>query len=178
MNDPMNDDLDALLAPPPLPPEAAAFRQAVLERTTAVLRRRRRLKQVAWVCGLAACYVAGMLTMRWITPSPIPQVVEVQPEPKHEQPEPKKETAPRPLTAVAVENLALDSTENRAELYRQAAELYRQQGDYANWLRCKDNALDAAKKADLAVAPDDDFITIALKRDRQKQEKNDARHVD
>ena len=51
-------------------------------------------------------------------------------------------------------------------------------GDLANWIRCKDNALAASKKEDLTVAPGDDFLTIALKRERQKQEKTHVRQMD
>ena len=83
-----------------------------------------------------------------------------------------------PPSAVAVENKALDSPDRRAELYRQAAELYFKEGDYASWVRCKDNALSEAKKDDLQVSPDDDFLTIALKKERQKKENQDARGVD
>ena len=35
-----------------------------------------------------------------------------------------------------------------------------------------------ASKDDLTVSPDDDFLTIALKQDRQKKEKRDARNLD
>ena len=168
----MNDPLDDLLAAPAARDDGAKLRQTILRRSTGVLRRRRRVKQAAWGLALAACYLAGMGTMRWFMPVPAPQIVEVTP------PEPKPEAPVVPPSATALENLALDSTDRRAELYRAAAERYRAQGDLAAWVRCQDNALDATKKEDLAVSPDDDFLTIALKQDRQKQEKRDARKLD
>jgi hypothetical protein len=173
--DAMNDPLDDLLAAPATPVETATLRHAILLRSTALLRRRRRLKQLGLAASLAACFLGGMATMRCLTPAAPKEHVEVAVTP----PEPKKETpAPAVLSAAAVENAALDSTDRRDELYRLAAELYRKEGDLASWIRCKDNALEAAKKDDLAVSPDDDFLTIALKQDRQKKEKRDARHLD
>jgi hypothetical protein len=173
----MNDPLDELLAVAPAPDDGR-LRQDILRRSTALLRRRRRLKQLALAACLPACFVAGMVTMRWFAPAPQPQVVFVRVEPQQETlPEPKVDTPP-PLSAVAVENKALDSPDHRAELYRQAAELYRKEGDYASWVRCKDNALSEAKKEDLQISPDDDFLTIALKKERQKKENHDVRRVD
>jgi hypothetical protein len=173
----MNDPLDELLAPP-REPDDGRLRQEILRRSTAVLRRRRRLKQLVLAASLPTCFLAGMVTVRWFAPPPQQQVVYVQAEPKPEiLPEPKKEPAV-PLSAVAMENKALDSPDHRAELYRQAAELYLKEGDYASWVRCKDNALGEAKKEDLQISPDDDFLTIALKKERQKKEIQDARRVD
>jgi hypothetical protein len=171
----MNDPIDDLLALPVAPLDDAKLRLEILRRCTTVLRRRRRLRQLGWAAALAACFLAGMLTMRWFTPPAPPQVIEVVVAP----PEPKKETPPQVvLSAVAVENLALDSPDRSTELYRLAAELYRKQGDLASWVRCQDNALETGKKDDLTVSPDDDFLTIALKQERQKKEKRDARHLD
>jgi hypothetical protein len=168
----MNDPLDELLALPPAPDDGAKLRQEILLRSTGVLRRRRRWKRLAWAASLAACYAAGMLTMRWFTPPAAG--VEVAAAPTQET---KNETPPVVQSARAVENLALDSTEHRAELYRQAAGLYRKDGDLASWVRCKDNALAEAKKEDLTVSADDDFLEIALKQARQK-EKRDARTLE
>jgi hypothetical protein len=174
----MNDPLDQLLGVTPAPDDGK-LRQEILQRSTAILRRRRRLKQLALAACLPACFLAGMATMHWFIPAPQQQVVFLETDPKHETlPEPKKEPAPTPLSALAMENKALDSPDHRAELYRQAAELYRQEGDYASWVRCKDNALSEAKSEDLEVKPGDDFLTIALKKERQKKENHDARRVD
>ncbi len=174
----MHDPFDELLAVPPAPDDSK-LREEILRRSTAILRRRRRVKQLALTASLAACFLAGMVTMRWFSPAPPQQVVYVEFDAKHDTlPEPMKEASPISLSAVAMENKALDSPDHRAELYGQAAELYLKEGDYASWVRCKDNALSEAKKEDLQISPDDDFLTIALKKERQKKENRDARTVD
>jgi hypothetical protein len=175
----MNDPLDDLLTPRHAPDDGAELRHDLLARSTSLLRRRRRLKRVAWVAALAACNGAGLVTMHWLAPEPAVQIVYRDAEsPRDTPPGPKRETPPE--TAVAVENRALDATDRRerGELYRKAAELYRRDGDYANWVRCRGNALDEARQEDLAVTPDDDSVTIALKLERQKKEKRDARTLD
>jgi hypothetical protein len=177
----MNDPLDDLLAAPPASADGTKLRQELLARSTGVVRRRRRLRQVAAGVALAGCFVAGMVTMRCLTP-PAPELLvwDTRPQPPNETlPEPKRD-APIPETAVAVEYRALDATDRRErfDLYRKAARLYRGKGDYANWVRCEGNALDEAAKEDLAVAPDDDAVLIALKLERQKKEKSDARNLD
>jgi hypothetical protein len=178
----MNDQLDDLLTPPPSPSDGTTLRQELLARTTGVLRRRRRLRQIAWVGALAACFIAGMVTMRWCTPlAPAVVAVNTQPDPKIETlPEPKADAPTPPETAVAVEYQALDATDRRErfDLYRKAARLYRGKGDFANWVRCEGNALDEAAKEDRAVSADDDAVLIALKLERQKKEKSDARNLD
>src|SRR4051794_28349654 len=65
------DSPDRLLAPPPLPADRATLREDLFSRTAGVLRRQRRLRALAVVAALAACYGAGLLTMRWaLTPAP------------------------------------------------------------------------------------------------------------
>ncbi len=163
-----SDNTDDLLAPRPTLEDSGPLRQVVLLRTTGVLRRRRRLKQLVLVGACAACFAAGMVTMRWWTPT-APQVVQVRPDEKPET------ARPEAVSALAQENRALDAPDarTRSEGYNKAAELYRQQGDFADWVRCKDNALDDAPREDLIVSAEDDFLTIALKRERQKKENRD-----
>jgi hypothetical protein len=174
----MNDSFDELLAAPAAPDDGQ-LRQEILRRSTALLRRRRQLKQLALVMSLPACFLTGMAAMYWLNPATKQRVVYVEAEPRRDPPPvPKQETPMVPLSAVAMENKALDSADHRAELYRQAAELYRKEGDYASWVRCRDNALSEATKEDLQISPDDDFLTIALKKERQKKENRDARTVD
>ena len=87
-----DDDIDGLLALPRESTENAKRKQATLALTTGVLRRRGRLKKLAWVGGLAACYLAGMATMHWATPAPERQVVVIPPQGKQEE-----AAAPQPL---------------------------------------------------------------------------------
>src|SRR5262245_38351686 len=44
------------------------LRQTLLLRTTQLLRRRRRLKRLGLAAALAACYLAGLATVRFFTP--------------------------------------------------------------------------------------------------------------
>jgi hypothetical protein len=43
-----------------------ALREQVLKQTLGIVRRRRRLGRLRWAGALAACYLAGMLTTRWL----------------------------------------------------------------------------------------------------------------
>src|SRR6266481_2377404 len=70
MNDlPVPDPLHDLLTRP-TPTADAALRQALLSQTTRVLRRRLYVRRAGQVAVLAACYLAGVFTMRgWVTPA-------------------------------------------------------------------------------------------------------------
>jgi hypothetical protein len=174
----MNDPLDDLLSAHP-GPDDSQLRQDILKRSTGVLRRRRRLKQLVLAATLPACFLAGMVTTYWLRPAPQQRLVYVEMAPtKDALAQAKQETPVILLSAVAMENKALDSPDHRAELYRKAAELYLKEGDYASWVRCKDNALSEARSEDLQISPDDDFLTIALKKERQKKENRNERTVD
>src|SRR5216117_3102855 len=68
---PEKDAFDDLLAAEGLPAADETWRQDLLRRTSRVLRRRRRWKRAGFVAALAACYVAGLATMRlWVPPTP------------------------------------------------------------------------------------------------------------
>src|SRR2546430_9535193 len=69
MTDPVDDFLDRGFPAGGNDPLQAALR----ERTTRLLRRRRRLKRLAYLGALAACFLAGMATMHWLTP-PAPAI--------------------------------------------------------------------------------------------------------
>src|ERR1700726_4080344 len=95
---PERDLCDELLAPPTALSEPTALREQILRRTTRWLRWRRRLRRVALVSALAACWVGGMFTMRWLSPPPNP-VVAHQEAPANE---PTPQPAPAP-SALAIE---------------------------------------------------------------------------
>src|SRR5437763_12894465 len=68
---PEKDAFDDLLSAGGLPAADETWRQDLLRQTSRVLRRRRRWKRVGFVATLAACYVAGLATMRlWVPPMP------------------------------------------------------------------------------------------------------------
>jgi hypothetical protein len=157
--------------------EVAALRQAVFHRTTRVLWRRRWLRRGAVVVALSACYIAGAATMRLLTPPPsVVTVVVKEPgepaplAPNVEPPPPEKEP-----TAVAMEWDALDHPEKKVEFYRRAGDRYlAESNDMQAAVRCYKQMLDAGTDQDLIIAPDDNWLLMALKEARQK-EKFDAK---
>src|SRR5438874_710401 len=71
MNDtpiPERDACDELLTPAAPPPADEAWRQALFLRSSGVLRRRLWGKRAGFAAALAACYLAGLATMRLWTP--------------------------------------------------------------------------------------------------------------
>ncbi|HEV3203945.1 MAG TPA: hypothetical protein VGY77_06170, partial [Gemmataceae bacterium] len=77
--------VENLLPGIPLAAPDPQFQLALLCQTTRVLRRRRVMKRFVYGAGLAACYIAGLLTMKWaISPNSAPSAeqVVVQPDDK------------------------------------------------------------------------------------------------
>ena len=133
------DPLDDLLRPR-IPGETdESLRRRLLERTTRTLRGRRHLRIVVWAAALAACYVAGLLTMLWLAPRQI-QVVEVvkpqaPPSPSPAPPAPAPDAPPAaPASAAALEWKAFDANKPRPDLYRQAGDQYLHDDDPASAL--------------------------------------------
>jgi hypothetical protein len=158
---PEPDPLSDLLAAPSAPGDGP-LRTELLERTRRVLWRRRLGRRAGWAAALAACFAAGLLTMRVLTPRPAaPAEVVRQPEtPRHDEPAP----------ALMKEWQAFDSTDRRAELYREAGQRYvKEEGDPESALRCYAQALEAGGPAELALRSDDDWLLMTIKNARQKE---------
>jgi hypothetical protein len=169
---PERDLLEALLAPP-TPVDAAALRQSLLLQTTRRLRRPRWLRRAALAAALAACYGAGLLSMRLLTPTPpipSPTVAAVQ-QPKEDAPQAPAAAVP----AVAVELRAARAADpERARLLRQAGERYlNEEIDPEAALRCYSKALDAGSEEDTKFSDRDDWLLMAIKNAREKE----ARHA-
>jgi hypothetical protein len=160
------------------------LRQALLMNTTQVLRRRRRLRRGGFIAALAACYAAGLLTMKLLpAAAPVPNAPEVvqQPiSPEGESPSPGLPT-PRDIQlaeheiigpALALEWQAIDSTEKRPDLLRQAGQRYEEAGDLESALRCYRGALDTASEEDSPIATTDDWLLMALKEARKKEKRH------
>ena len=150
MTEPNNvipDLLDGLLRPPSPGEGDEALRRRLLERTTA-LRRGRRLRVAVWATALAACYVAGLLTMFWLAPRRV-EIVRVQ-EPAAPAPAPAPQSLPAPpvppapASAVALEWKAFDSDKPRPDVYRQAGDQYLREDDPASAMRCYGQSLNGA----------------------------------
>ena len=168
MYDPVEDFLERKSAPSP-PPQ---LREDLLRQTTGLLRRRRRWRRAGFLAALAACYLAGLVTMR-LLPTTVGReshvVVKEAPPPDQ-----KKQPAPSPVVevkkgAVALEWKALESKENQGELYRQAGNRYAQDNDWESALRCYGRSLDATSDEDLKISPDDDWLLMAIKNSRRKE---------
>jgi hypothetical protein len=181
------DPLDDLLNPRPDAPCADPLRQILWSRTTGVLWRRRWLKRAAFAAALAACYVAGMLTMRLATtparPNGDPKLANRRSkEGQEKQPLPRSPTRPErknPDTSemaespLALEWQAIDSTNRRAELYRRAGDRYLEVNDVPSALRCYRGALAAGSEKDWAISVHDNWLLMVAKQERLK-EKSDA----
>ena len=170
MNDPLEQFLGAdFNGPPP-----AALQQEVLAKTTHVLRRRRIVRRLAWAGAMAACFVAGMLTMLLVQGAPQQKVEIVDPGPQAKKQEPEKKLPEPAVSLVELEWRAFDSRDNRARLFLEVGHRYfEERQDFDSALRCYRQALDAAPMEELAVRPDDNWLIAALKEARQK-EKDDA----
>jgi hypothetical protein len=174
--DPPERDLcDELLAPPAPPSDLAPLREQILRRTTRRLRWRRRLRRLALVAALAACWAGGMLTMRWLSPTP------AAPPPVVQTSAPSVETLPpsSPIpTARALEWKAIDSDKERAALSIAAGDAYlKQEYDPLSAVRCYGRSLDAAPEQVQTSSTDDEWLLMAIK-DARKKEKRDAKTVD
>ena len=177
----MNDPLDQFLATDFTGPITPGLRQTVFAKTARVLRRRRVARRLMWVGALAASFLAGMATMSGegrqkssdsqVASGEIMQKDAVKPSDTPVVPVAKAE---EPTSLVDLEWRAFDSRDNRAALFFEVAQRYlEEQNDYEAALRCYRQALDAAPRADLAIRPDDNWLVMALKEARQK-ENNDA----
>ncbi len=183
---PPPDDVDELLRPRPAAGNDP-LRQVLLARTTAALRRRRRLRRLGLAAALAACYLAGMLTVRLgmspaSTDRPAAAVAKADRPAKKEappvRPAPRQREAPAEAapSALALEWQALDSDDRRFELYRRAGDRYLEESnDVESALRCYRGAYAAASEKERAVSVHDNWLLMAVKQERLK-EKRDAQN--
>jgi hypothetical protein len=149
-----------------------ALRQSILRRTTRVLHRRRWLRRGAVVIGLFACYLAGVATMRLLTPPPSVVTVVVEKPGEPVLPAPNVDPLPRETEprAVALEWNALDHPETKVESYRRAGDRYlAESNDLQAAVRCYKQMLDAGTEKDWTISPDDNWLLMALKEARQKE---------
>jgi len=181
---PEPDPLEDLLRPPPGSPAGDPLRQALLLQTRRLLGRRRRWKRLAFAAALAACYVAGMLTMRLVQvpgesdkemvnkSSDLPGKKAPRPSELHQaRPSPKKGRPPRVSpaakeSALALEWRAIDNKKNRFQLYRRAGDLYLQDNDVSSALRCYRGALTAAPARERTISVNDNWLLMIAKQER------------
>jgi hypothetical protein len=165
----MNDPVEWFLTSDFAGPAPSALQQAVLATTTRELRWRRRLRRFRWTAALAACFLAGVgTTSLWRGFQPSEEVSRSAPATHSPTAAP---LIPRePPSLVELEWRAFDSRDNRAALFFEVARRYlEEQHDFDSALRCYCQALDAAPQEDLAIRPDDNWLVMALKEARQKE---------
>ena len=174
MNPTERDLCDDLLAPLAPPSDLTPLREQILRRTTRRLRWHRRLRRMALVAALAACWAGGMLTMRWLSP-PAPSAPPATVQTQARSVETRVEPATTP-SAIVLEKKAIDS--RQADLSRVAGDVYlNQEHDPLSAVRCYGRALDAAPQQAVVVSTDDEWLLMAIK-DARKKEKRDAKAVD
>jgi hypothetical protein len=180
MND-IPDPLDELLRSA-LPSSPTIWKESLLSRTTRTLRWRRRGRRISIFAALAACYVAGLVSMRLLRAEP---AVEVRREVVYVTEEKRPESPPdrlappvpeRPLTALALEWQAAENPERSAELNRRAGDRYfAEENDLASAVRCYKRFLSACPVAELEIAPQDNWLLVTLKHARL-EEKHHAKN--
>lgn len=164
------DPLDALLRPPS-PPDNETLRQAVYTQTRRVLHRRRRVRQFAYAASLLLSFAVGAGTVRMVAPTyrvERPDISPVRTQRNQGADAPHSPTAND--SALDAEWVAFDSTERRGELYRRAGDRYiTEENDLKSALRCYRNALDNGTEQDLVISTDDNWLLMAIKNARQKE---------
>jgi hypothetical protein len=164
----MMDEDPLIPGPTSLRPE---FRDRVRAKTSRLLRRRSP-GRLLWGAAIAASLLIALATVRWMAPRRVeePQVMRPVPPAGPKAPDaPIDLPAAKVVAAVAMEWKAFDSrTPERAKLYLAAGDRYaHDHQDLAAALRCYEQALDTG--ADAEVGPDDSWLVMALKLDRQKE---------
>ncbi len=169
---PEMDPIDAFLNQPTRSEATDCLQLSVFQRTARVLRHRRWLRRTGLTAGLASCYAAGILTMWLAFPSTPPKEAVIVQVPKESAPAPKPSAppdSPQPESALAMEWHALDSTEPRPDLFRQAGDQYMSADDLESAMRCYRGALESASPEDLQISPNDNWLLIELKKAKQKE---------
>jgi hypothetical protein len=125
------------------------------------------VRRAALAVALAACYGAGLLTMRLLTPAKA--AAPVVEERKEAPPPAPVAVAPEP--APAVERRAEQAADSeRAALLRQAGRRYlEEEADPEAALRCYSKSLDAGTKDDAKFSSNDDWLLMAIKNAREKE---------
>jgi len=153
-----------------------SFREAVQKKTTSVVRARRRSRLLMRAAALAACYLAGLGTMRLWTELRASAGVEASAAPvAAESPRPAVQLVKYEASAPELEKIAsLVPSVQRAALYCHAGDRYWQEaGDVQSALRCYRLALAGGPEEGWAISVDDNWLLMALKQAKQK-EKSDA----
>jgi hypothetical protein len=175
---PLPDPIEQFLEGPPRVAADSPFQDHLLHETLKCWRRQRRRRPVAVIAGLAASFLAGAICVHlWPLRTPDrgqEERVRVPDKSASEVAHKPAEKKVAPVSggdAVAVEWNAFDEPNRREVLYRQAGDLYVQEThDYEAALRCYAQALESSSDQDLTITPDDNWLIMALKEARRKEQ--------
>ena len=180
IDQPEIDPLEAFLGQETHANTNEKLRLVIQQKTLGVMRRRRWLRRGSWLTGLAACYVAGILTMRIWPVLEMDHQVSIAPEQKSDPqvnsaptPTETKQSTPAqsPETALAMEWRALDSTEKRPDLFRLAGDRYLVENDIESATRCYRGALEGISDQDLKISVNDNWLLMSLKQAKQEEKR-------
>ncbi len=155
-----HDALDECLGP--RENGTAALRESLRTLTSKAVRRRRWHRRLTLALAASLLFMAGMGTMAWLRPPPqgqpnalLPLDIEQKAPPAPRQQEPERLSSPAP---------------KKAESLLSAGKQYlERENDIASALRCYRQALESGEDRLLEISPDDDWLVMALKLDRQKE---------
>jgi hypothetical protein len=171
------DPLEELLRPHSPSASSPAWKETLLVRTRRTLRWRRRARWLGFAAALAACYVAGVLTLRLFRAAPVVEVetVYVDSEPGLQLP-PVPETLRMPeraVTALALEWQAVEDPERSVELYRRAGDRYiDEDNDLESALRCYKRFLTECSEKELEITTQDNWLLVTLKNARLEEKRH------
>ena len=179
MNDaPLPPPLDDFLHAPPPAVASEALRRELLAKTTRLVRRGRAVRRLAVAWLAAASVIATLVGWSLWRPAPEPErrvvivdpsgSMNLAPDPAPDPPTPTPEPMP---PALAKEWQAFDTRgPERVQLLMEAGDRYiADHHDLASAVRCYRQALDAAPHDVLAINPNDNWLVMAMKLDRQKE---------
>jgi hypothetical protein len=166
-DNPERDPLADLLAAPG-PVDTGELRHSLLAETTRQLPRPRRLRFVVLAAALAACYVAGLLTMYLLRPAAPPPVTvpsEPQPESVAEKPADPPAVVPQPADLP-------DRSQQAARLRQDGDRQLTEKNDPESALQSYTKALNVGTEDDAKFSPDDNWLLMAIKNAREKEARN------
>src|SRR5262245_2693365 len=154
----MHDPID-LLQPAPAALDSELKRR-VFDASVGELRTQRRRQRQRSVVALVFALAAGLMLFTLIPSAP---------QGKRARAERDDRPVRKFTSAVAIEWQALDRPEESKQLYLLAGDRYLKEDDHAGAIRSYGSALDAGTSEELEVSADDDWLLMAIKLARKKE---------
>jgi hypothetical protein len=177
-DDSPDDSVDVALGVLGQPSADDRLREVLLSQTLGVVRRRRRMRRCAMAAVLAACYLAGIVSVNlWRTEGPVSPPTSMS-RPILADKDPIKTDAPRQPLAAAIapqKHPAESKKPSGFEAWRRIGDHYlRETGDLSLAVAGYSEAINLASEKELELSPgQDNWILMALK-DAKLKERNHA----